>query len=563
MQVALAEAIGGAGRRQRAYLWSRSRRRGPAHQLTISEAHYLRRWFGIDQGSGLYAKLLTLCQARLDGDPTYSLGHVRRIRTSLILKGWLQPLGATPDNILVCLLRDKQYPDPSRIPACDPRRIAHLGWDTSVAAERLARPYEAPPPAFVVEGYPVSRSIRFSYPEDVIRRAVAEIKRTYAGRMEAIKTHDRLLWFMCRLLVEADRQRKKGVEDAQALAAAARRQRQTPHEERLSDDVLASIRRHFPKFGHGAEAAASAPREIAPPATAPAAPVAPVATQPPTSASAQPLRTVADALRYLARFSWGGLDPKTRRRYLQQVVILERGLGELQLAELRRSHLQDYSDRRIREGIKPQTVRKEFGVLRQALGEAVGNRACPADVLAFFPKVRAKPPRCEGALSFEQYLKLRAVLPPIRQDYLDLAVFTGARHGELERLERKHFDLGKGTMLIPGTKTDGSHRTNPIPEQILPLVKRSRGGRLLAPWGNVRRDLALACKAADVPRVSSNDLRRTFVTWLLERGVPEIEVKRLVGHGRCSPMVAKVYAQLGMDKLSQALKALPRVHGPP
>lgn len=270
-----------------------------------------------------------------------------------------------------------------------------------------------------------------------------------------------------------------------------------------------------------------------------------------------------DALRYSAAHSWGGLGDKTRRRYLQQSETLTHRLGAVSLHELRRSHLHAYSEQRQAEGIKPQTVKKEFGVLRQALGEAVGNRACSADVLSAFPKVRVKPPRKERALTFDEYLKLRAVLPAIRQDYLDLAVFTGARHSELERLERKHFDFAKGTMLIPGTKTDGAHRVNPIPEAILPIARRCPGGRLLVPWLNVRRDLAIACKQAGIPHATSNDLRRTFTTWLLEGGASELEVKRLLGHGRTSPMVAKVYAQLGQERLKAAISVLPKQQAPP
>lgn len=579
MEVASAEGTSGSvapgAKAERGYLWTASSQRGSAALLTSSEALMESRFYGIDQGEGIHGCLDSQRQAKLPGHPTWSKGHARRLKSSLRRKGRLLPRGVLPDGRHAYVLPNKAYSDPDRLPACDPHRLAHLGWDTEAAARKLAQPHEPVAPAFLVDGFPVSRNIRTSHPEKRIRAAVAEIRRSYPD-LSKIKSRDRLLWFMCRVLEDQERRQKKGAPPEQAFVAAVKAQRDTKADTKFSDDVLAGLRELLPTFGAGAKGSpvSSAPAPQAhrpepptpvsgnPPISgqpAPAAPRTPAAS----SATAAVFHTVRDALRYCAQHGWGGLVDKTRARYLQQAGILERYLGDLPLSELRRSHLHDYQAARQAEGIKPQTIKKEFIVLRQALAEAIGNRACSADVLSAFPKIRVKPPRKERVLTFEEYLKLRAELPPIRQDYLDLAVYTGARHSELERLERKHFDLAKGTLRIEGTKTDGAYRINPLPEPLRPMVKRCMGGRLLVPWTNVRRDLADACTRAGIEHATSNDLRRTFATWLAEGGVSELEIKRLLGHGRTSPMVARVYAQLGNEALARAVSVLPKAHAPP
>ena len=62
-------------------------------------------------------------------------------------------------------------------------------------------------------------------------------------------------------------------------------------------------------------------------------------------------------------------------------------------------------------------------------------------------------------------------------------------------------------------------------------------------WPNVRRDLAVACRHAGIPRVSPNDLRRTFASWLKQRGVDSMVVARLLGHSSTA-MVERVYGRL-------------------
>lgn len=81
-------------------------------------------------------------------------------------------------------------------------------------------------------------------------------------------------------------------------------------------------------------------------------------------------------------------------------------------------------------------------------------------------------------------------------------------------------------------------------------------GPVIEPWSNVRRDLARAAARAGVPRVTPNDLRRTFSSWLVQGGTPLLVVSRLLGHSS-TRMVDLVYGQLDEATLHAAIGRLP------
>lgn len=51
-------------------------------------------------------------------------------------------------------------------------------------------------------------------------------------------------------------------------------------------------------------------------------------------------------------------------------------------------------------------------------------------------------------------------------------------------------------------------------------------GPVIEPWGNDKRELVRACARAGLPRVTPNDLRRTFATWLKQNDVDSAVVAR-------------------------------------
>jgi integrase len=249
---------------------------------------------------------------------------------------------------------------------------------------------------------------------------------------------------------------------------------------------------------------------------------------------------------------------ETKAGHLNRLIGHDTDINELDLDQ----HIRPYVDGRKKEKASQSTIHKELGVLYRALraaGRRFRGRIEDLKIRGFGPNYK---PRSRW-LPEEEYKRLEAQLPEQRRWHLRFFVLTGARQGEADRCELKHVDFERGLLTLPGTKTELSRR--PIPFTAFPeleallreLVAEVPEGetRLLPRWHNIRRDLADACAKAKIDRVSPNDLRRTFCSWLANRGVNTLAAAKLMGHAS-TRMVEQVYAQLHDDTLSQALGAL-------
>jgi integrase len=140
-----------------------------------------------------------------------------------------------------------------------------------------------------------------------------------------------------------------------------------------------------------------------------------------------------------------------------------------------------------------------------------------------------------------------------------LIAYASPRRGEVEKIEWPHVDLARGVIQIPKGKTIGR------PSRSIPSSCRGSKasassptgtGPLVEPWSNIGRDLPAACLRAGVPRVTPNDLRRTFASWLIQAGVSNRIVAALLGH-TTTRMVDLIYGQLSDATLAAAIAKLP------
>ena len=74
------------------------------------------------------------------------------------------------------------------------------------------------------------------------------------------------------------------------------------------------------------------------------------------------------------------------------------------------------------------------------------------------------------ALSSEQEKALLSLLPPLERDFVEWAIYTGMRLGELRSLSWPSIDRARGTVHVEGTKTGKMHVVPLALSERLPAV---------------------------------------------------------------------------------------------
>lgn len=270
--------------------------------------------------------------------------------------------------------------------------------------------------------------------------------------------------------------------------------------------------------------------------------------------------TVRTALeRFLKDLPQDVPNPRTRNMYECKARHLDRLLGRVRLLDLDADLVRDaYVSIREGEGAHSHTVHRELTTLRLALRKAWQRKLIKRDPRELLPRYGSGyEPRTRYLSCFE----LAAVmdhLEPERAAMLAFIVATSARLGEVRRARRD--DVRSDSIVLHGTKTATSKRVVPVVSIFRSLVDRAvRDGSgkpplLFHPWGNMRRDVARACRRVGCAPFTANDLRRTTGTWLLQLGVPMEVVAKIMGHASTA-MLYRVYGQLGSDDLGRLVES--------
>lgn len=209
--------------------------------------------------------------------------------------------------------------------------------------------------------------------------------------------------------------------------------------------------------------------------------------------------------------------------------------------------------RQLRDGSVKEcstgTVRKRLSTLHAALKLQMRRRRLNA--LPLWPEVpyRYRPDRRHLA-SWETYLKILGALPSERALWFGLAVWTGQRKSDVERMTREDLDLDAvddegtpaPTMRVRSTKTKSTEGVmSACPSELARLFdarwrQLRPGQRLVKPWPHVSSQLARTCERIGLPPICANTLRHTFYTWAVASAgalTPEI-----LEHGQwASPII--------------------------
>lgn len=259
------------------------------------------------------------------------------------------------------------------------------------------------------------------------------------------------------------------------------------------------------------------------------------------------MATLSDALDLVIAEKKRTQAAGTVNMYEQKAKNLRRLLGERDLASFRSSDVKEYIKAREAE-VEPSTVQKELVVLGQALKYARLEEWLPRSVDQIMPvKYTAKYIPRANFVPQDKMWPLVKAFEPKRGSMIAFMLATGANLSEAMHARRVHIDLDRQVVFIDGTKRETRKRWVPIPPPNLPfleyVLKHAPGmDQLFEEWTNIWRDLGHASERIGLPRLSSNDLRRTFASHLVQHGVPLDKVAKWMGHSSVA-MVYKVYGR--------------------
>jgi len=254
-------------------------------------------------------------------------------------------------------------------------------------------------------------------------------------------------------------------------------------------------------------------------------------------------------------------------------VFTGRDIHELSPVDVRK-----YVRQRRKEGAAAATVNHEIGLLSKAINHARLEWGLKVDN----PCAGCRLPEPEGRVRWlthdeaEALIEAASKVPkaPHLADFVQLALFTGMRKGELLGLEWSRVDLERGLIYLEARHQKGKRRA------VVPLNQRAREAiesrrRWVAehcpetPWvftwrsgkriTDVKNGFRTALAKAGITDCRIHDLRHTFASWLVMEGVDLYRVRDLLRHRSITE--TERYAHLAPDLAAEAASTLDRVGG--
>jgi integrase len=244
--------------------------------------------------------------------------------------------------------------------------------------------------------------------------------------------------------------------------------------------------------------------------------------------------------------------------------------GKLRLDAIGLAEVEAYKAQKLKEKLTPKSVNNHLAVLHKLLAVAVESGD-----LAQLPRIkmlRAAKPEFRF-LTFDEADRFLAAATPEWAAMLTVALKTGLRIGELLALKWEDIDLVAGRLIVrrtlwsgqEGTPKGGRSREVPLSTRAVEILKAHRhlkgpyvfcgpGGERLT-HSMVKTVVSRTCTRAGLAkRLGWHDLRHSFASHLVMRGVALKAVQELLGHATIDMTMR--YAHLSPDVKRDAVHVL-------
>jgi integrase len=212
------------------------------------------------------------------------------------------------------------------------------------------------------------------------------------------------------------------------------------------------------------------------------------------------------------------------------------------------------------------TVNRVWGAFRAALAHAAAEHHISDEAwrgIKSFPNAATARVRY---LSDDEALRLCNAAQGDLRDLIVAGLLCGARYGEITNLVADDFNPDSGTLTIRAAiaKSGKTRHIALAPEGVAFFARlrtKTAPGALLftrngKQWTRSvqERPLAEACQAAGIARLKFHELRHSYASRLVMRGVPMAVVSSLLGHSSVA-ITEKFYAHLAPSFVADSVRA--------
>jgi integrase len=252
------------------------------------------------------------------------------------------------------------------------------------------------------------------------------------------------------------------------------------------------------------------------------------------------------------------------KKYIIRQLVEE--FGNLNVKDLDTMIVERYRSKYLRTR-KPATANRMLACLKHMLTKAVDWNMANEETLKRVRKVKFLKENNIRLrfLNADECKRLIGCCPKHLKPIVTTAVNTGMRRGEILSLKWKQIDLRHGYISLTDTKS-GEGREVPINDTLGEMFEEmphsiesiyvftDRDGK---PYKEVKKSFSTALRKAEICDFRFHDLRHTFASQLVMKGVDLTTVKELLGHK--SIIMTMRYAHLAPEHKTKAVKVLDEV----
>lgn len=229
--------------------------------------------------------------------------------------------------------------------------------------------------------------------------------------------------------------------------------------------------------------------------------------------------------------------------------------------------VENYKIWRQRQGVSLVTINKELRFLSTLINKAVEFKWIQNHELYRRPILirGVKSERLRYLSEKEERRLLKAIKNPLLKDIVIFALNTGLRKSEILNLKWDEVDLRLKCIILGSEKTKSKRKhILPLNQKALKVIKRRlKEKRKGCPYVFHRSGKEIKCfkeafknalKRAKIKDFHFHDLRHTFASRLVQKGVDLYVVKHLLNHADIT--TTQRYAHLKLDNIRKAVDML-------